>query len=585
VAAATPEREFRPADYLVVAAWFALTFGLAEAGVLLYRSLILNEFIWSSRDVLWMAPLAYLIAYGFPAATLALADRWWPRLVPPLPVVVGVLTCVATALLLRLAANHRIHDLALLVLGAGVAVQVGRGFASRPSWLTGMRWSIPRLAAAILVASAGWRGYRLYAESRAQARLPTPPAGAPNVLLLLLDTVRGDNVSLYGYGRPTTPRLDAWARRGIVFERAVAPSTWTLQSHASFFTGRYPHELGVDFFTPLDDTYSTLAGWLQSMGYRTGGFVANRVYAGYESGLARGFIRYSGYRATLKQILLSAELGQYLSDWNSQLVLRTRDAKLVTVVNDEFLDWLDDLPAQRPFFAFLNYMEAHVPYTAPDSLRRVFGADTSDRAIDAYDAAIAHMDQEIGGLLDTLAARGTLARTIVIVTSDHGELFGEHGIWEHANNLYYRGLRVPLVLLLPDGPAGLRVEAPVSLRRIPATIERLLATGGTPVFPGPSLVASWDRDVARAETPQPFIVAELAQRPRAPARFHNARGPALSLLRGRYHYIRAGSGREELYDYWADPAEQVDLVGTPDGQTQLRAFRLLAASIGAFRKR
>ena len=122
-----------------------------------------------------------------------------------------------------------------------------------------------------------------------------PPPDAPNVLLIVLDTVRADHLSLYGYRRPTSPTLERLARRGVRFDEARATAPWTLPSHASLFTGRWPHELGVKWLTPWRGNDPTLAEYLGSRGYATAGFVANTLYCSYDSGLGRGFTRYDDY--------------------------------------------------------------------------------------------------------------------------------------------------------------------------------------------------------------------------------------------------------------------------------------------------
>ena len=122
-----------------------------------------------------------------------------------------------------------------------------------------------------------------------------PPANSPNVLLIVLDTVRADHLSLYGYERPTTPNLERLAKRGIRFDNARATAPWTLPSHASMFTGHWPHELGAKWMTPLRGNLPTLAEYLGAHGYATAGFVANVVYCSQETGLARGFTHYEDY--------------------------------------------------------------------------------------------------------------------------------------------------------------------------------------------------------------------------------------------------------------------------------------------------
>ena len=149
-----------------------------------------------------------------------------------------------------------------------------------------MRRTTPLLVGVLLVVMLVKIGRRAWSEHRAAAALPPPPRAARNVLLIVWDTVRAGNLSLHGYGRRTTPNLEQLARRGVRFDLAFATSSWTLPSHASLFTGRWPHELGVDWKSPLGAGAPTLAEYLGARGYDTAGFVANLDYCSRETGLA-----------------------------------------------------------------------------------------------------------------------------------------------------------------------------------------------------------------------------------------------------------------------------------------------------------
>ncbi len=197
-----------------------------------------------------------------------------------------------------------------LILAAGLAVQTTRVILHNPDVARRLiRRSSPLFFVCfVLVGSAVW-----VSGSRPDARLPTAEVDSgsrrfPNVLLITLDTVRAANLSLYGYSRQTTPNLDRFAKRGVVFDKAFATAPWTLPSHASLFTGRWPHELSTDYTVPLDGTHPTLAEYLSRQGYRTAGFVANLGYCSFGTGLARGFEHYEDYRRSLGQIASSSTL-------------------------------------------------------------------------------------------------------------------------------------------------------------------------------------------------------------------------------------------------------------------------------------
>ena len=195
--------------------------------------------------------------------------------------------------------------------------------------------------------------------------------GARNVILIVWDTVRAPNLSLYGYPRDTTPNLVEWARKGVRYTMALAPAPWTYPSHSCFFTGQWPYKLNSQWNYTLDATYPTLAEYLASRGYQTVGFAANTECCSYETGLDRGFTHYEDYPLTprfllgrtvpgswiLKNILSRGDF--YDSKW---IDLQSRD---VRGINDAFLDWLRRRRRDRPFFAFLNYFDAHDPYVPP----------------------------------------------------------------------------------------------------------------------------------------------------------------------------------------------------------------------------
>ncbi|HEU4565395.1 MAG TPA: sulfatase, partial [Gemmatimonadaceae bacterium] len=406
----------------------------------------------------------------------------------------------------------------------------------------------------------------------------------------ILDTVRAASLSLYGYAQPTTPKLARWAARGVVFEQAMAPAPWTLPSHGTLFTGRWPHELSAGWLTPLDGRWPTLAERFAARGYRTAGFVANHFYTTHESGLERGFLRYEDFRHSLPQLVLSSAIGQTVvamhdaasavgsrrdipaAAWHALRPPpeRLADRKAAPVVREEFEEWLEEQPTDRPFFAFLNYFDAHKPYEAPAEFRRrITGPGESRRA---YDASIAYLDDEVSRLLGDLARSGELRNTLVVITSDHGELFGAHGLTGHGNSLYLPLLRVPLVMMMPSRvPAGVRVDTAVTLRDLAATIVDLAGLGGSPPVPGKSLARFWGGTASDA-APSPLL-SEVEKGINTPPEHPVSRGDMRSLITMPWHYIRNGDGREELYDIVSDPAERRDLSGSEDARAALLRSR------------
>jgi arylsulfatase A-like enzyme len=559
----------RARTILAMAATLALITGLAEVLTLGIRWLWLRQFVWAEPRVAWLAPLGYLILFGLPALVPALATRLQPaRAALALAFTIGGPVFLGIMALLRVATQQRLYVAASAVLAAGLAYQAGRWGFRHPDRAVGLsrRW-LPRLAVIVLLLAGVTEGRRIWDARKNDPGGSSVTGRPPNVLLLVLDTVGADELSLYGYSRPTSPVLERWGRRAVVFDHAFATASWTLPSHASMFTGRWPHELAADWLTRLPEQNLTLAEVLRSRGYVTGGFVANLYYTTRETGLSQGFRTYEDYPISLRQILLSTESGQLLNavrihnTQRARVILRAAPRKAAEEVNQEFLGWESRMHG-RPFFAFLNYFDAHMPYTAPDSLRRRFRTGASDR--DEHDAAIAHLDRELGLLLDELARRGVLERTLVIITGDHGEQFGAHGLLDHGNSLYARLLRVPLLILLPGGErAGLRISAPVTLRNLSATVLDVIDVEKPYPLPGTGLARFWQAADPGAEPEDSLILSELTRSPRAPARHRNSKGELRSLVSGPWHYILNRDGSAELYDYRTDPEELRNLAETP----------------------
>ena len=390
---------------LLLSAWCGLVAGLLEVGTMVVRKQVFDpdHFYSMSRHFVWLIPLTNLcvfLALGLSGCGVILVwpsgGRWlFAR---------GL--CAIALLPSILVAFSRIYNLAWLVVALGLAAQLVPLFEriSR-SFRRFVAFSFP--AAALVVASLGaslWVG-----DWKKQARensRPLPPPGSPNVLLIVLDTVAAGHLGLHGYHRATSTTLVELAQRGIRFDLARAPSPWTLPSHASMFTGRWLHELSVGWLTPLDRTCPTLAEFLGRRGYATAGFVGNTRYCATDSGLGRGFTVYQDYifpeltafkmpvlvsRALkgfqmivyfAEDLLESAGLMPYVRRlWRS---LDT-DRKGAAVVNRELLDWLAQrTQSKRPFFAFLNYADAHHPYQLlPGRLHR-FGVEPTDNFLPPF---------------------------------------------------------------------------------------------------------------------------------------------------------------------------------------------------------
>jgi len=585
-------------EELLIAAWFGLASGYLDVAATQGRRLLVEPIAFVGPHQVWTAPLVDLVLFLMMGAGFVLLSR-----VVRHPAVgrVSVVAYGSLGVLGGLYLFPQVHRLAAVLLALGIGVQLARAAArNEAAFRRLVRRSLPWLAATTAVVAVGMVAWQHRQERRVLASLPAARAGAPNVLLLVLDTVRAMNLSLYGYPRPTTPRLAAFAAAGVTFDRALSVAPWTLPSHASMMTGRHAHELSADWMVPLDERYPTLAEALGRAGYRSAGFVANTDYCSREVGLARGFSHYEDYTLTPGLMARSSALGRAIA--RVQLLRRlignhdNLGRKDAAEINEAFLGWLDR-GESAPFFAFLNYYDAHRPYFPPDSIaarfrtagvapnprqRKEDGSEVSapperiQGAIDSYDGAIAALDQELGELFEALRSRGQLDNTIVIVTSDHGEEFMEHGVWDHGNTLYLPALHVPLVLVWLAGvPAERRVAAPVSLRDLAATVLDLTGEEGAG-FPGHTLARHWRGESSSQDT----LFSSVRQVPRQPIRYPVSRGNMVAAQAGSLRYIRnLGDGMEELYDPTTDPLEQNDLRQAPAMEPALGRFRQATDSL------
>jgi arylsulfatase A-like enzyme/Tfp pilus assembly protein PilF len=341
-----------------------------------------------------------------------------------------------------------------------------------------------------------------------------------NVLLITIDTLRADRVGFAGYHGASTPVLDRLAAGGVVFENAIASAPVTLPSHATILTGLYPPAHGAldNGYYSLPADVPTLPGILRRHGYETAAFVGAVVlHARY--GLNSGFDHYDD------DIHSPRVQGQSY---------RERSAAEVTELA---ADWFRHRSDEKPFFAWIHYWDPHAPYFPPERLASSFPGRP-------YDAEVAAVDEAIGRLLEYLRRTNELDRTLIVVTSDHGEAFGDGGELTHGILLRSSTLRVPLVLSAPGRlPEGSRVSGIVSNADVTPTVLELLGVDFGPVD-GKSLV----EPMRAGRTRERFAYSET----RLPADEYG-----WSMLAGvrddRWAWVRAP--RPELYDLVTDPGE------------------------------
>lgn len=580
-------------DFLLLAVFIGLLCGCAEAIGAIGKSVALGMPHYGSGyspEIAWMSPLANAIVFGAFASLIVLATI---RMKGPVPVGGAVLLLAGGAAFVALR-SYRLgaHPAAIALLSLGVAVQSAR-WAERNG--RGVVAIVRRGTPAILLVLLG-----VAAAIAFESRAGFPTAGMkgrhPNLVLIILDTVRSRNLSLYGHTRSTTPFLDGLAGESAVFDHAVTTASWTLPSHASIFTGQYPYAIGANSTARFDGRYPTLAEVLGEEGYRTGGFVANMFYAGARSGLARGFQYYDDWPITLPMLVSNSWLARSIATFvTGRPVVMQAGAwgfKHAAQVNRSFFRWLDDDDgADRPFFAFLNYLDAHHPYPVPPpwdthfsgplppprSWDAMFTAREQSQLTDAYDNAIAYLDSEVDSIFAGLDRRGMLDNTVVVIASDHGEQFGEQRrkARGHGNSLYAPLLDVPLIIHAPGaGVPATRIGRTITLRDLPATIMDLLSLREVSPFPGESLASIWEpgEEEFRGSPVFSELGLENSFRDTGPE-WRSWEGHMRSITGERFHYIANGDGTEELYDREADPWELRDLSADPRVTPQLDRMR------------
>ncbi len=364
--------------------------------------------------------------------------------------------------------------------------------------IAALRLAVPDGGRTVLVAP------RIVGEATpVPAILPRRPAAGgrrPNVILYVVDTLRTDRMSLYGYGRRTSPELERRAGSAFVFEQAYAAGSFTAPSVTALLASRRASEMrGV--MDPAGAARATLAEAFKAGGYATAAFQANLLCT-TASGYGRGFDAYELVGKVTPDGLGKATAGE---------------------LRERALAWVD-AHRDAPFFLYLQSMDVHFPYAAPEPFRdrfvtpaaakpeavppairssidpeaaRVFFERLQNLSPDRYDGAVAYADHELGRLLDALAARGLAGDTIVVVTSDHGEPLGDRKEIFHGRSLWNELVRVPLVLWVPGLTGGVRVDEVVSLLDVAPT---LLALAGLPV--PPSFVGrSWLSPASTAQPP------------------------------------------------------------------------------------
>ncbi|HVS15989.1 MAG TPA: sulfatase-like hydrolase/transferase [Thermoanaerobaculia bacterium] len=401
----------------------------------------------------------------------------------------------------------------------------------------------------------------LTAAAVVAACAPGVDEGPWNVVLVSLDTTRRDHLSLYGYSRETSPHLEELGARSAVFTQATAQMTITNPSHATIFTGLYPHTHGVGENTrELADRFVTLTEMLGASGYRSGGFVSGHPLRPQITGLDQGFDTYDGE------------------------LRRRRDGRDTL---DRALAWLRGLEGDEPFFLFVHFYDAHGPFRPPERYLELFRSPEPGRSlefvpqyqrirgedgtvvrdlaayVDRYDALLRYQDDLLGELLAEL----DLERTLVVVVADHGETLGDRAEplnLNHGTSVFEEQVAVPLVLHVPGGPSGVFDRPVETVDIVPTLVELLgLETPEELAFEGESMAP-----IVRGRADESVPSFAFASN-RARSQNHSDRGYELR-KRDFMHSVRdrrwklieyPGVERDylELYDLEADPAERFEI--------------------------
>ena len=383
-------------------------------------------------------------------------------------------------------------------------------------------------------------------------------AKKPNIILITLDTTRADRLGCYGYRRQTSPNIDKLAEESVLYTRAIAPSSWTLPSHASLFTGKFTSSHGARYDPEgpllLTDAISGPESW---DAYRARGLAQNEVT------LAE-VLKETGYTTAavvggpwMKRIFGLNKGFDYYND--SQI--STVNGRLASQVTTSALNWLERR-REKKFFLFLNYFDPHGPYSPPEGFALKFlpkgtnftGREPTLEETNAlYDAEILYMDHYIGRFLQKLKVENLYNDTLIIVTSDHGELFGEHGKFGHGHYLYQEELHVPLFIKYPAGEVSpKRTDLRAQLTDIlPMIYERVgITIPGNIQGTSPSQI----KHPIIAETyPLPLISKD---------------GSWQSIFEGDFKFIWNSKNQHMLFNLKDDPEENVNIIVQDSKRTE-----------------
>jgi len=455
-------------------------------------------------------------------------------------------------------------------------------------------WRVSLALAALLLLAGAWTVPHLelspLAGEPSYATLaPRPEGPGPNVVFVTIDTLRADHLGCYGYERPTSPFIDELAREGVLCKDASAAASWTKPSTGTLLTGLHPSRHGALYhgsLLHLPDDKQTLAEAFRNRGYVTAGFVANpnlkKVFA-----FDRGFDVY--FDSPVED---TVTLACIRGTWFGQLLMTLLRHQFnwnyendCARMNEEVLAWLEKNHQQR-FFLYVHYIDPHIPYDPPANYRRefaqahgsvLFNERKRRVGIDHYDGEIRYCDDGLRALVEKLREQGVWENTLLVLTSDHGEEFFEHGVLGHGFSLYQEVVRVPLILRGPNVPVGAVLASPVQHLDLPATVLALAGTGVKQFGDGSSFHARL-RAREEPEHEDIFLESEFGQDESDPRSFVFTglrTGRWKLVLTERNQYFPPSDpryGRGALYDLAADPEERRNLFRADDNQALIHGL-------------
>ncbi len=417
-----------------------------------------------------------------------------------------------------------------------------------------MRWKAARRPApGGRGALSVWSGLCLWLAAAAAPAQPgdaatPPPLRGPNVVIVTVDTLRFDRVSFHGYGRPTTPHVDALLERGVRFTQARVPEPLTAPAMVSMLTSLYPHEHGTtrNGLRPRPELPS-LAKMLEQRGYRTAAFVGNWTLKDQLSGLGEHF-------ASFNEVFTRKRwLGLWFSEATAEDLTR------------EALAWVEDHLDQtrRPFLIWVHYVEPHAPYRFHREFAATLGIDSGREATasDRYDTEVAFVDRSIGDLIAGLEAMPRPIDPLIVFTSDHGESLGEHNYWGHGRNLYEPTLRIPLGLAWEGRIEPQTIDSPASLLDLTPTVLGLIGLPVPTAFRG----FDWSRVFAGDLEPPVGRVTHHQAHKGAVQGKSGTQARRQGLLEvgrvsdGRKEILRVKSSHRRIFDLGRDAAERDNL--------------------------